>query len=130
MQMARLTASEVPSPAGALTLASIIYFAPSPVTDEGFAIVMLVVTAAVAFAMVSPIRWRSQKGMNLQKERSLMYIVALAVLLAVGIKWPRQSLFGMAIAYLISGPLNRLWPIAFGTRKPPEPLQPAPAKTT
>ena len=120
----------LPSPAGALTLASIIYFAPSPVTDEGFAIVMLVVTAAVAFAMVSPIRWRSQKGMNLQKERSLMYIVALAVLLAVGIKWPRQSLFGMAIAYLISGPLNRLWPIAFGTRKPPEPLQPAPAKTT
>ncbi|MEO6259652.1 MAG: phosphatidylcholine/phosphatidylserine synthase [Thermoanaerobaculia bacterium] len=118
----------LPSPAGALTLASIIYFAPSPVTEQGFAVVMLVVTAAVAFAMVSPIRWRSQKGMNLQKERSMMYIVALAMLLAVGIKWPRQVLFGMAIAYLISGPFNRLLSIAFPSRKPREPLQPAPVE--
>ena len=118
----------LPSPAGALTLAAIIYFAPSPVTEQGFAIVMLVVTAAVAFAMVSPVRWRSQKGMNLQKERSMMYIVALAMLLAVGIKWPRQVLFGMAIAYLISGPLNRLWSIVFPHRKPREPLQAAAAE--
>jgi len=116
----------LPSPAGALTLASIIYYAPAPVHDEQFGMIMLLVTAAVAFAMVSPIRYRSQKGMNLQKERSLMYIVVLALILGIFTKWPREFLFIGAICYLASGPLVRLWSIAFPSRKTPEELlQPA-----
>ncbi len=112
----------LPSPAGALTLAAIIYYAPSPVHDQRFAMIMLVVTAAVAFAMVSPIRYRSQKGMNLQKERSLMYIVVLALILGIFTKWPREFLFIGAVCYLASGPLVRLWSIAFPSRKTPEEL--------
>ncbi len=107
----------LPSPAGALTLASIIYYAPHPVTDKRFAVVVLLITAAVAFALVSPIRWRSQKGIGLQKERSLMYIVALALLLGIFSKWPREFLFVGATTYFASGPLLRLWAIAFPTRK-------------
>jgi len=112
----------LPSPAGALTLAAIIYYAPAPVHDQRFAIIMLLVTAAVAFSMVSPIRYRSQKGMNLQKERSLMYIVGLALVLGIFTKWPREFLFIGAICYLASGPLVRLWSIAFPSRKTPEEL--------
>jgi len=112
----------LPSPAGALTLAAIIYYAPSPVHDQRFAMIMLVVTAAVAFAMVSPIRYRSQKGMNLQKERSLMYIVVLALILGIFTKWPREFLFIGVVCYLASGPLVRLWSIAFPSRKTPEEL--------
>ena len=112
----------LPIPAGALTIASIIYYAPSPVTDERFAFVMLLVTAAVAFAMVSPIRYRSQKGLNVQKERSLMYIVVLALILGIFSKWPREFLFVGAIAYLTSGPLVRLWSMAFPTHKTPDEL--------
>lgn len=107
----------LPSPAGALTMASIVFYAPAPITDRRFAFVMLIVTAAVAFAMVSPIRWRSQKGMNLQKERSLMYFVVLALIVGVASKWPKEFLFALAIGYLISGPLVRLWSIAFPSRK-------------
>ena len=118
----------LPSPAGALTLAAIIFYAPSPITDHRFAVVMAILTSAVAFAMVSPIRWRSQKGMNLQKERSLVYIVLLALGLAVFSKWPREFLFAGAISYFASGPLLRLWAIAFPSRKTVEEiLQPAPA---
>ncbi|HXG58916.1 MAG TPA: CDP-diacylglycerol--serine O-phosphatidyltransferase [Thermoanaerobaculia bacterium] len=107
----------LPSPAGALTLAAIINYAPAPVTDRRFAIVMLLVTAAVAFAMVSPLRYRSQKGLNLQKERSLMYFVVLALIVAIASKWPREFLFAGSIAYLLSGPLARLWSIAFPSRR-------------
>jgi len=103
----------LPIPAGALTLASIIYYAPAPVRDEQFAMIMLFVTAAVAFAMVSPIRYRSQKGLNLQKERSLLYILVLALILGIFARWPREFLFVGAICYLASGPLVRLWSIAF-----------------
>jgi len=110
----------LPSPGGALTLASIIYYAPAPVVDERFALIMMLMAIAVAFAMVSPIRYRSQKGMNLQKERSLMYIVVLALILGVFRQWPREFLFIGSICYLASGPLVRLWSIAFPSRKGPE----------
>lgn len=117
----------LPSPAGALTIASIVNYAPVPIgrTDERFAVVMLVVTTAVAFAMVSPIRWRSQKGVNFQKQRSLMYILLLALILGLAYKWPKEFCFIGAIVYFISGPLVRLWSIAFPSRKPAEPLEPA-----
>lgn len=118
----------LPSPAGALTIASIVNYAPAPVVDRRFAMVMLIVTAAVAFAMVSPIRWRSQKGVNLQRERSLMYFLVLVLIGAVAYKWPREFCFVGAIVYLTSGPLVRLWTIAFPAhQQPPEVLTPAEA---
>ena len=106
----------LPSPAGALTIASIVNYAPAQVTDDRFATVMLIVTIAVSFSMVSPIRYRSQKGLNLQKERSLVYFLAFALILAVAMKWPREFFFVGAILYLLSGPLARLWSIAFPPR--------------
>jgi len=103
----------LPIPAGALTLASMIFYAPAPVTDRRFALIVLIVTIATAFAMVSPIRYRSQKGLALQKERSLMYFVILALILGLAFRWPREFWFAGAVAYLISGPLVKLWTIAF-----------------
>jgi CDP-diacylglycerol--serine O-phosphatidyltransferase len=114
----------LPSPAGALTLASIIFYAPAPVTNDRFALVMVVVTVAVAFAMVSPIRYRSQKGLYFQRERSLLPILVLAVALGIAAKWPREFLFVGSICYLSSGPLLRLWSIAFPSRKSEDALQP------
>ena len=73
----------------------------------------MIVTIFTAFAMVSPIRWRSQKGLALQKERSLIYFLILALILAVAFRWPREFWFAGAILYLVSGPLVKLWSIAF-----------------
>jgi CDP-diacylglycerol--serine O-phosphatidyltransferase len=113
----------LPIPAGAFTLASMIYYAPSPVTDRRFAFVVMFVTIAAAFAMVSPIRYRSQKGLALQKERSLMYFVVFALALAIAFKWPRECWFIASIGFLLSGPLTKLWSIAFPSRRtPPPPL--------
>jgi CDP-diacylglycerol---serine O-phosphatidyltransferase len=119
----------LPSPAGALTIASIVNYAPAPVTDRRFAIVMLILTIAVAFAMVSPVRYRSQKGLNLQKERSLMYFLVLVAIGAIAYKWPREFCFAGAMVYLTSGPMLRLWAIAFPSSKtaPPEVLTPVEA---
>lgn len=115
----------LPSPAGALTLASMIYYAPAPVTDPRFAMIVMVVTIATAFAMVSPIRYRSQKGLALQKERSLMYFVILALILGLAFRWPREFWFALSVGYLISGPLLKLWSLAFPSRKPVEAAAPA-----
>ncbi len=117
----------LPSPAGALTIAAIVNYAPTPVLDRRFAVVMLILTAAVAFAMVSPVRYRSQKGLNLQRERSLMYFLVLVLIGAIAYKWPREFCFVGAIVYLTSGPLLRLWAIAFPSKRPPEALAPVEA---
>jgi CDP-diacylglycerol--serine O-phosphatidyltransferase len=114
----------LPSPAGALTLASMIFYAPAPVTDRRFGIIIMILTIFTAFAMVSPVRYRSQKGLSLQRERSLMYFLALAAILALAFKWPREFWFAGAICYLVSGPLVKLWSIAFPSRSAP-PAAPA-----
>lgn len=116
----------LPSPAGALTLASIIYYAPAPVTSDRFATVMVVLTVAVAFAMVSPIRYRSQKGLYFHRERSVLPILAIALILGIAAKWTREFLFVGSICYLASGPLARLWSIAF-PKPSEEVLQPVEA---
>ena len=103
----------LPSPAGALTLASMIFYAPAPVTDRRFAVIVMIVTIFTAFSMVSPIRFRSQKGLSLQKERSLIYFLVLALILAIAFRFPRELWFAGAIAYLVSGPLAKFWSIAF-----------------
>ena len=110
----------LPSPAGALTLASMIFYAPAPVTDRRFALIVMALTVFTAFAMVSPVRYRSQKGLALQKERSLMYFLVLAAMLGIAFKWPREFFFAGAICYLVSGPLVKLWSIAFPSATPPE----------
>jgi CDP-diacylglycerol--serine O-phosphatidyltransferase len=105
----------LPSPAGALTLASMIFYAPAPVTDRRFAIIVMILTVATAFAMVSPIRYRSQKGLALQKERPLRYFLAVAAILAIAFRFPRELWFAGSIIYLVAGPLVKLWSIAFPT---------------
>lgn len=111
----------LPSPAGALTLASMIFYAPAPVTDRRFALVVAILTIATAFAMVSPIKYRSQKGLALQKERSIFYFLVLAVILGIAFKFPHELGFVGAICYLFSGPFAKLWSIAFPSSTPTVP---------
>ncbi|MDX1584677.1 MAG: CDP-diacylglycerol--serine O-phosphatidyltransferase, partial [Thermoanaerobaculia bacterium] len=83
----------LPIPAAALTLAAIINYSPEPVTDRMFAALMLFVTAALGFSMISTIRWKSQKFQStdgIQRERSFIYLLALALLLVIMFNWPRE----------------------------------------
>lgn len=108
----------LPIPAAALTLCSIINFAPQPVPRDNreFALIMMIVTAALAFAMVSTVKWRSQKYANLQRARSFTWIIVLAVILVLLYRWPAQMFLITAVGYAMSGPLIRLWGIAFPRR--------------
>lgn len=107
----------LPIPAAALTIAAIINYAPGPVDDEGFAAIILFVVIGLAFAMVSTVRYRSQKYANLQRERSVIYFLAFALLLVLLFRWPAHLLFALAITYVSSGPLVKLWNIAFPSRR-------------
>ena len=85
-----------------------------------------ILTACTAFAMVSPIRWRAQKGLNFRQGRSLMYIVVHCGdhrhrlrLAAAGRRRLRDFVPRLGAAV-------RLWSIAFPSRKADDVLQTAP----
>ena len=117
----------LPSPAGALTIAAIINFAPDPLQpmDQRYAMIMAGLTVAVAFAMVSPIRYRSQKGLNLNKERPLMAFLIFALIVGLAMRWTREFLLTFTLLYLISGPVARVFGMIFPSRRPPAPAEPA-----
>jgi phosphatidylserine synthase len=96
---------------------AIINYAPQPVNDRTFAGVMLLVTAGLAFAEVSTIRYRSQKFSNLQRERSFVLLFIVAIFLVVLYRWPSEFLLIGFLSYVSSGPLVRLWTIAFPSRR-------------
>jgi hypothetical protein len=69
--------------------------------------------------MVSTIRYRSQKFASLQKERSFWYVILLAVMLVILYRWPEEFFFIGSISYVSSGPLVKLWTLAFPSGRPP-----------
>ncbi len=111
----------LPIPAGALTLASIINFAPQPVTDKSFALVIMVITTLLAFAMVSTVRYRSQKFASTQKPLAPQWVLFFVLLVAMLLRWPSEFILVFGLVYVSSGPIVKLWTIAFpGTVKPSE----------
>ena len=49
-----------------------------------------------------------------------MFSIIMALIVGIFSRWPREFLFVGAIAYLASGPLMRLWSVAFPSRNVPE----------
>ncbi|MFA6956366.1 MAG: CDP-diacylglycerol--serine O-phosphatidyltransferase [Thermoanaerobaculia bacterium] len=103
----------LPIPAGALTLSSIINYAPQPVTDRNFAMIMMVVTIFIAFAMVSTVRYRSQKFKNVQKPVPVQVVLFVVLMIAMFLKWPAEFMLVFGIFYISSGPVVKLWNVAF-----------------
>lgn len=110
----------LPIPAGALTLSSIINYAPQPVTDRKFALVMMVVTICIAFAMVSTVRYRSQKFKNVQKPVPAPVMLFIVLMIALFLKWPAEFMLIFGIFYVSSGPVVKLWSVAFPRTAEPE----------
>jgi len=108
----------LPIPGAALGIATLINYAPRPLnqSDRAFAGVIMVLTIGLAFAMVSTIRYRSQKFSSLREKMSFSYLIVLAVLLVVMFRWPEEFFFAWFLSYFSSGPLVKLWNIAFPKR--------------
>lgn len=107
----------LPIPAAALTLAAIINYAPRPVAERSFAIVIMIVTICLAFAMVSTIRYRSQKFKNVQRPLPAPAVLLFALVIAIFWRWPQEFMFIFGVFYVSSGPIMKLWSIVM-----PKPL--------
>jgi CDP-diacylglycerol--serine O-phosphatidyltransferase len=92
----------MPSPAAAAVPASTVFAFPIPLTDYRTALPVLALMLVPAFLMVSTIRFRSFKTIDLRARRSYKTLVLFAAALFAIVTQPRWALLVIAYGYLMS----------------------------
>ncbi len=92
----------LPSPAAAAVLASTVYAYPTGIHIWGESIPVLTIVLMPALLMVSTIRFRSFKTIDLQARRSPTILILLAIFLAAIATHPKPVLAVLAYTYLLS----------------------------
>jgi CDP-diacylglycerol---serine O-phosphatidyltransferase len=99
----------MPSPAAAAVPAATVFAWPVGPADYSEALPALAVVLVPAVLMVSTVRFRSFKELNLGWQRSYIYLFLSAVVLAAIATEPRYMLVILAYAYLASGIAGVIW---------------------
>src|SRR6185295_4381350 len=103
----------LPSPAAAGVVASVAVAFPDAPAQLGFSVLIGVLVAAAVLLMVSHIRYRSFKGLDLRSPRSYLSVVAIVLVLVAVLVHPR-ALMVIAAVYLLAGPAG--WLVGWLTR--------------
>jgi CDP-diacylglycerol--serine O-phosphatidyltransferase len=111
----------LPIPAAAGTVASVLFFDPDREWRTWMAGALLVAMALVAALMVSTVRYRSFKQVDLRRRRSYRAALVLAVVLVLIALDPHVALVVLACTYTASGPLEWMFHRLRGRRGPEPP---------
>jgi CDP-diacylglycerol--serine O-phosphatidyltransferase len=98
----------LPIPAAAAQVAAWVSLLPEPLEDRTQATAALCVVVALAFLMVSTVRYRSFKTFDLRSRRSYLVVLGIALLFLLIALHPKSVLLVLATAYWISGPATYL----------------------
>ena len=99
----------MPSPAAAGVPAATVFAFPLGFQTSGEALLVLAMVIVPALLMVSTIRFRSFKNIDLQSRRSYPILVLLAVGIALLASHPELILVVMAYTYLVSAFVELAW---------------------
>jgi CDP-diacylglycerol--serine O-phosphatidyltransferase len=92
----------MPAPAAAAVLASTVYVYPTRLESYHAAVPVLLLVLVPAFLMVSKLRFRSFKDVDLARPRPYTVLILLAAALAAITSHPRWVLVMLAYGYLLS----------------------------
>ena len=101
----------MPIPAAACIVATTIYAhpeAPDAESDPLIGVMLLLLVLLVSFLMVSRLRYRSFKDLDLRSRRSYKYLLIPAALLGIAALHPQVVMMLAGFVYLLSGMLPRL----------------------
>ncbi len=98
----------LPIPAGGGAIAAIVHFFGEPVKTPMGSNLMLAAVFFIAFLMISTIRYSSMKHLTLGKKSHLAVLI-MALLFALIFFLSRPTLLILASAYVVSGPLARIY---------------------
>lgn len=104
-----------PSPAAAGLLGSFAFYWPTRLESAVGPRLFLLVVLGAGLLMVSRFRYRSFKDIDLRRPQPAIVIVLVAMVIALVALDPENVLLLLSVAYLASGPAERLWH-RFGSR--------------
>lgn len=93
----------MPSPAAAGVTAATVFYYPVGLLSRGEAVIGLIVLLLPALLMVSTIRFRSFKSIDLSTRRTYTVLIAVAAFIVLFVTYPHEVLLLMAYTYLASG---------------------------
>jgi CDP-diacylglycerol--serine O-phosphatidyltransferase len=96
----------LPIPAAAGQLATIAFFAPEAVRERPHALALVALTGLLGLLMVSTVRYRSFKSLDLRQRRSYVNVLGIVILFLLIAVHPEISLPAAASAYTLSGPIG------------------------
>jgi CDP-diacylglycerol--serine O-phosphatidyltransferase len=100
----------LPIPAAAGQVATLAFFAPEPVAERPYAFALVALVGLLGLLMVSTVRYRSFKSVDLRQRRSYVNVLGIVLLFLLVAVRPEISLLAAATGYTLSGPIGE----AFG----------------
>ena len=110
----------MPSPAAASVIASTVFLYPYGLQEREAALPALAMVLVPAFLMVSTIRFRSVKAIDMGWRRSYIGLFIIAVALALIASHPRVALVVLSYTYVVAALLG--WGLNRWRKKPGEPV--------
>ena len=98
----------LPIPAAAGTLTTLVLATPEPLVDRVWMTGLLVLTILLSYLMISTIRYRSFKDLDLKRRRPAWILPLIALVFAVIAFRPTLALLALALVFAASGPIGKL----------------------
>ena len=109
----------LPIPAAAATVATLVLATPEPLVDRVWMAGLLALTIILSYLMISTIRYRSFKDLDLKRRRPTWILPVIAVVFTVIAFRPTLSLLALTLVFAASGPAAKL--VGLLRRKHPGP---------
>jgi CDP-diacylglycerol---serine O-phosphatidyltransferase len=97
----------LPIPAAAATVSTLVLATPEPLVDRVWMAGFLGLTFILSYLMISTIRYRSFKDLDLKRRRPAWILPVIAVVFAVIAFRPTLSLLALTLVFAASGPAAR-----------------------
>jgi CDP-diacylglycerol---serine O-phosphatidyltransferase len=118
----------LPIPAAAGQIATLAFFAPEPVLERTEAFALVALTGLLGLLMVSTVRYRSFKSVDLRQRRSYVNVLGIVLLFLLIAVHPEISLMAAATVYTLSGPIGEAAGLLRRRREPPPAIAPGEAR--
>jgi len=111
----------LPIPAAAAQVAAWVLVLPQPLAEKGQALAALALLVTLAFLMVSTLRYRSFKKLDLRSRQSYIMVLGIALALVLIALHPKSVLLALASLYWLSGPTTYVLGLGRRRAEPPVP---------
>ncbi|HEV8609105.1 MAG TPA: CDP-diacylglycerol--serine O-phosphatidyltransferase [Thermoanaerobaculia bacterium] len=98
----------LPIPAAAGTIASLVLATPERLVNRFWMAGLLVLTIILSYLMISTLRYRSFKDLDLRRQRPAWILPVIALMFAVIAYRPAATLLVIALVFAASGPVAKL----------------------